>query len=118
MRKKNGKKGRQQQQRANSQQAQPQVNSVQAVQAPQEVEKAEPVTIDDLVASTSQAEFESQKDKLIQQVLDEITAWDDTKNAAEKAAEEAKLTLAEHEKKKGELTSQRDELQAQVNELQ
>ena len=118
MRKKNGKKGRQQQQRANSQQAQPQVNSVQAVQAPQEVEKAESVTIDDLVVSTSQAEFEAQKDKLIQQVLDEITAWDDTKNAAEKAAEEAKLTLAELEKKKVELTSQRDELQEQVNELQ
>lgn len=118
MRKKNGKKGRQQQQRANSQQAQPQVNSVQAVQAPQEVEKAEPVTIDDLVASTSQAEFEAQKDILIQQALDEITAWDDTKNAAEKAAEEAKFTLAELEKKKVELTSQRDELQAKVDALQ
>ena len=118
MRKKNGKKGRQQQQRANSQQAQPQVNSVQAVQVPQEVGKAEPVTIDDLVDSTSQAEFEAQKDILIQQALDEITVWDDTKKAAEKAAEEAELTLAELEKKKVELTSQRDELQAKVDELQ
>jgi hypothetical protein len=107
-----------QQQRPSGQQAQPQVNQVQTDLVLQEAKKTEPVTIENLAATTSQAEFEEKKDILMQQVLDEITAWDDTKNAAEKAAEEANTALSELERKKEELTAQRDELQSKVDAIQ
>ena len=116
MNKKN--KRNRQQQRPNGQQSQPSASSTQAVQASSVEKKAEPVTMDDLAASTSQTEFDAKKDQLMQQVLDEITAWDDTKKTAEKAAEEAKAALAAHEAKKAELTSQRDELQKKVDAIQ
>lgn len=71
-----------------------------------------PVTIDDLSDSTTQAEFDSKKETLMQQVLDEISAWDETKDSAEKAAKAAEAALAELEEKKEALTKEKDELQA------
>lgn len=80
--------------------------------------KEAPVTIDDLSGSTTQAEFDSKKETLVQQVLDEISAWDETKDSAEKAAKVAEAALAELEEKKKALTKEKDELQELVDSLQ
>lgn len=77
-----------------------------------------PVTIDDLSASTTQAEFDSKKEALMQQVLDEISAWDETKESAEKAAKAAETALADLEEKKKALTAEKDTLQGLVDSLQ
>lgn len=112
------KKNRQQQQRTSSQQAQPQINPTSEVQPLQEENKTEPVTVEDLTSATNQAEFDEKKDDLIQQVLDEIASWEDTKDTAEKAAKEAENALLELENKIAELTVQRDDLQAKVDAIQ
>ena len=93
-------------------------NAVQAAAPAQSVEEATPVTIEDVAASVNQAEFEANKEKLLQQVLDEIGSWEDTKTAAETAARAAEGALAELEQKKQALTKERDELQALVDSLQ
>lgn len=93
-------------------------NAVQAAAPAQSVEEATPVTIEDVAASANQAEFEANKEKLLQQVLDEIGSWEDTKTAAETAARAAEGALAELEQKKQALTKERDELQALVDSLQ
>lgn len=82
------------------------------------VEEAKPITIEDVAASTNQAEFEASKDKLVQQVMDEIKAWEEEKATAEKAAGDAQTALDELEKKKAELVEERDELQRKVDSIQ
>lgn len=82
------------------------------------VEETKPITLEDVATSTSQTEFEAKKEILLQQILDEITAWDETKNMAEKAALEARSVLDELEHRKAELFNERDELQRKVNEIQ
>ena len=74
-------------------------------------EEVKPITLDDVKVSTSQAEFESKKEQLIQQLVDEISGWEDSKKTAETAAQEAQKALEQLEQKKKELTEQRDEVQ-------
>lgn len=80
--------------------------------------KAEPITKDDLASSANQAEFEKNKEALLQQALDEIDEWENTKTASETAAKEAQEALAKLEAKKKELEEQRDELQRQYDDIQ
>lgn len=82
------------------------------------VEEVRPITLDDVKDSASQAEFDAKKEQLLQQLLDEISAWEDSKKAAETAAQEAQNALAQLEQKKKELTEQKDELQKKVDAIQ
>lgn len=93
-------------------------NAVQAVAPAQSVEEATPVTIEDVAASANQAEFEANKEKLLQQVLDEIGEYDEIKKASEAAAEIAKAALDDLESKKKALEAQRDALQQKLDALQ
>lgn len=78
----------------------------------------QPVTLEDVKTSTNQAEFDANKEKLLQQVIDEIAEWEDTKATAEKAAGEAQAALEELEKKKADLIREREDLQAKVDAIQ
>ena len=80
--------------------------------------KAEPVTKEDLASSVNQAEFEKNKEALLQQALDEIAEWESTKAASEAAAKEAQEALDKLVAKKKELEEQRDELQRQYDDIQ
>ena len=80
--------------------------------------KAEPVTKEDLTSSANQAEFEKNKEALLQQALDEIAEWESTKAASEAAAKEAQEALDKLVAKKKELEEQRDELQRQYDDIQ
>lgn len=80
--------------------------------------KAEPVTKEDLASSANQAEFEKNKEALLQQALDEIAEWESTKTASEAAAKEAQEALDKLVAKKKELEEQRDELQRQYDDIQ
>lgn len=81
-------------------------------------EEVKPITLDDVNASVSQAEFDAKKEQLIQQLMDEISAWEDSKKTAETAAQEAQNALAQLEQQKKDLTAQRDELQKKVDAIQ
>lgn len=81
-------------------------------------EEVKPITLDDVKASTSQAEFDAKKEQLIQQLLDEINVWEDSKKTAETAAQEAQNALTQLEQQKKELSDQRDELQKKVDAIQ
>ncbi len=81
-------------------------------------EKIEVVTKDDLAASSNQAEFEKNKEALLQKALEDIEEWEGAKTAAETAAKEAQTALEKIEEKKKELESQRNELQRQFDEIQ
>ena len=81
-------------------------------------EDIKPITFDDVKASTSQAEFDAKKEQLLQQLLDEISDWEDSKKAAETAAQEAQNALAQLEDKKKELSEQKDEFQKKVDAIQ
>lgn len=93
-------------------------NAVQAAAPAQSVEEATPVTIEDVAASANQAEFEANKEKLLQQVLDEIGEYDEIKKASEAAADIAKAALDDLESKKKALEAQRDALQQKLDALQ
>ena len=93
-------------------------NAVQAAAPAQSVEEATPVTIEDVAASANQAEFEANKEKLLQQVLDEIGEYDEIKKASEAADEIAKAALDDLESKKKALEAQRDALQQKLDALQ
>ena len=82
------------------------------------VEEVKPITLDDVKASTSQAEFDAKKEQLLQQLLSEISAWEDSKKAAETAAQEAQNALDQLEQKKKELSEQKDKLQKKVDAIQ
>ena len=88
-----------------------------ATPAPAVVE-TKPVTIEDVAASTSQAEFESKKEILLQQIIDDIAAWEDTKTAAVTAAEEAKKALEELQERKTQLEAEKKELEEKVASIQ
>ena len=106
------------------QQSQPMANTPKTEKAPltsapsQPVEEVKPVTVDDLKTSTSQEEFDSKKEALLQQVILDITELETAKADADKAAEEAKIALNSLEEKKQKLETERDELQAKVNAIQ
>lgn len=93
-------------------------NAAQASAPAQSVEEAKPVTIDDVAASANQAEFDAKKELLLQQLIDEISGYDDMKKASEAAAEIAKAEFDALEEKKKALEEQRDELQRQLDALQ
>lgn len=81
-------------------------------------EKVEFVTKNDLASNANQAEFEKNKEALLQQALDEIAEWESTKTASEAAAKEAQEALEKLEEKKKELEEQCDELQRQYDDIQ
>ena len=105
------KNNRRQQARPVSNSQKPENSATQAPVSVQSAEKTVPVTIEDVVASANQAEFEAKKETLIQQVLDEISEYDEIKKASEAAAESAKTALNDLEEEKKALEAQRDELQ-------
>jgi len=80
--------------------------------------KAEPVTREDLASSANQAEFDKNKEALLQQALDEIAEWESTKAASEAVAKEAQEALDKLVAKKKELEEQRDEIQRQYDDIQ
>lgn len=82
------------------------------------VEEVKPITLDDVKASISQAEFDAKKEQFIQQLMDEIDEWEESKKAAETAAQEAQNALTQLEQKKKELSEQRDELLKEVDAVQ
>ena len=103
----------------NKQRSQPQRPALQnTAEAASSSEKVELITKDDLASSASQAEFEKNKEALLQQALDEIAEWDSTRTASETAAKEAQVALEKLEVKKKELEEQRNELQEQFDEIQ
>ena len=63
-------------------------------------------------------EFDANKESLIQQLMEEITVWEDTKEAAETAATEAQSTLNDLEGKKATLIEQRDSVQKELDKIQ
>lgn len=80
--------------------------------------EAPKVTIEDVKASTNQADFDKQKDALIKQVIEDVESWEATKAEAEKAAAAAKEQLFEIEQKKAALIKARDDVQQQYDDLQ
>lgn len=112
------KNNRRQQARPVSTPPKPENNAVQAAAPAQSVEEATPVTIEDVAASANQAEFEANKEKLLQQVRDEIGEYDEIKKVSEAAAEIAKAALDDLESKKKALEAQRDALQQKLDALQ
>lgn len=103
----------------NKQRSQPQRPALQnTAEAASSSEKVELITKDDLASSASQAEFEKNKEALLQQALDEIAECDSTRTASETAAKEAQVALEKLEVKKKELEEQRNELQKQFDEIQ
>lgn len=81
-------------------------------------ESKEPITVEKVVSSVSQVEFDANKESLIQQLMEEITVWEDTKEAAEAAATEAQSTLNDLEGKKATLIEQRDSVQKELDKIQ
>lgn len=81
-------------------------------------ESKEPITVEKVVSSVSQAEFDANKESLIQQLMEEITVWEETKEAAETAATEAQSTLNDLEGKKATLIEQRDSVQKELDKIQ
>lgn len=71
-------------------------NSI-ATPAPAGVE-TKPVTVEDVAASTSQAEFETKKESLLKQLNGEIEHFEEKKNTAEAAASEAQKAFEEKRK--------------------
>lgn len=101
---------RRQQARPVSNSQKPENSAAQALASVQLAEKTAPVTIEDVLASANQAEFEAKKETLIQQLLDEISEYDEIKKASEAAAESAKTALNDLEEENKALEAQRDEL--------
>ncbi|WP_029544998.1 hypothetical protein [Selenomonas sp. AB3002] len=81
-------------------------------------EEVKSFTFDDVEASISQAEFDAKKSQLIQQLLEDISGWEDSKKVAEAAAQKAQDSLEQLEKKVKELSDQRDELQEKLDAIQ
>lgn len=81
------------------------------------VVETKPVMVEDVAASTSQAEFNSKKEALLQQVLDDIAAWEDTRTAAITAAEEAEKALEELRGRKAVLEAEKNELEEKVRSI-
>ena len=106
-----------QRQRQGGQQPHPKTNAAEAAQSSQEMKEVKQVTMEDLKSAKNQTEFDTIKEGLIKQLIEDISSLDDEKNDAEKAAEEANASLAEIEKKRKELESQKNELQEQVDEI-
>ena len=76
------------------------------------------VTIEDVAASISQAEFESKKKALLQQLSDEIKGYEEMKTTSETAATEAQKALSELEEKRKTLEKEKKELEEKVAAIQ
>ena len=106
------------------QQSQPMANTPKTEKAPltsapsQPVEEVKPVTVDDLRTSTSQEEFDSKKEALLQQINEKIADFEAAKANADKAVEEAKTALNSLKEEKQKLEAKRDELQKKVDAIQ
>lgn len=94
-------------------------NTTNAVIAPAPaVAETKPVTLEDVAASTSQAEFETNKETLLQQLSSEIEGYEEMKTAAETAATEAQKALSELEEKRKTLEQEKKELEEKVAAIQ
>ena len=76
------------------------------------------ITIDDVAASESQAEFEAKKEALIQQLSGEIEDYEGMKKAAETAATEAQKALSELEERRESLEHEKKDLEEKVAAIQ
>lgn len=88
-----------------------------AGQAPQPDKAAEPVTRDDVAASASQAEFDANKNALLQQVMKEIEDLEKEKSEAEKAANKARADAEKAKKDMEKLEQDRDELKQKYSDI-
>ena len=82
------------------------------------VVETKPVTIEDVAASVSQAEFEDKKDTLLQQLRGEIKDYEAMKKVAETAATEAQKVLSDLEEKRKTLEKEKKELEEKVAAIQ
>ncbi|WP_446787113.1 hypothetical protein [Macellibacteroides fermentans] len=91
------------------------VNQTSATQKPEQ--KAE-ATMETVVASATEAEFEKNKESLIEKFMDEIDQLEKDKVIAEKAVEDAKTRSGELRKKMDDLTAEKDKLQNEYDEIE
>ena len=75
---------------------------------PVQVKQVTPVTVEDVKNSTSQAEFDKLKNKLLEQLLTEVETFEKEKKVADAAATAAKEALAKITQEREELESERD----------
>lgn len=80
--------------------------------------KQTPVTTEDVKMSTSEVEFNSKKERLIEKLVTEIEAFEKEKKMAETAAIKAKEDLTFIREKCEELKAERDEVKASLNEAE
>ena len=81
-------------------------------------ESSQPMTIETVAASATQAEFEKNKAALVKQVGDDISQLKRTKEDVEDAIEKAKEDLGTLKERKESLIQERDKLQEEVNGIQ
>lgn len=89
-----------------------------SVAAPvQPIEEIKPVTLEVVASSTSQVEFDANKEKLLQQVKDEVTRLENIKNSTEASIVTTRTALTELEEKKTDTIKEKDELQKNLDEI-
>ena len=88
----------------------------QPASAPKPVQKAE-VTIETVVASTTESEFEKNKDTLVTKLMEEIDQLEKDKKAAEEANNTAKQLSEELEAELTRLSAEKEVLQKEYNEI-
>jgi len=88
----------------------------QSAATPKPEQKAE-VTVETVVASTTENEFEKNKDALITKFLEEIDQLDKDRDAAKQSAEEAKKLSDELETEFTALSAKKDELQQEYDSV-
>lgn len=83
------------------------------------VQPAKPaeVTLETVVSSVTEAEFQGRKQELIDKLMAEVQFYEDEKASAEQAAATARKLAEDLEAKRKELAEQRDALQRQYDEI-
>ena len=75
------------------------------------------VTLETVVSSVTEAEFQGRKQELIDKLMAEVQFYEDEKASAEQAAATARKLAEDLEAKRKELDEQRDALQRQYDEI-
>ena len=81
-------------------------------------ESSQPMTIEKVAASATQAEFEKNKAALVKQVNDDISELEIAKKNIEGVLDKARADLDTLKEKKESLIQERDKLQGEVNGIQ
>jgi hypothetical protein len=81
------------------------------------VQPTKPATLDDAIASKSEAEFENIKKRLIEQLTEEIEFWNKEKQEAEDAAKRAAEKQKEEEKNLDNIRNKKQDLDKEITDL-